>query len=107
MSIYIKGIDIPQDGIVRIISIESDGSIRFYGGSSVIARAIEVPPHGGLIDVVALWEKEKNERALREHCPKGQSIIFDAGFLAGYRAACQIASKMPTIIPADPAEEGE
>ena len=80
MSIYIKGIDIPQDGIVRVIMIESDGSVRIYGGSSVIARAIEVPPHGALKDIGAIpksaWRGEKDD-------------LIDAIILA------------PTIIPAD------
>ena len=80
MSIYINGIDIPQDGIVRVILIESDGSIRFYGGSSVIARAVQLPPHGALKDIGAIpksaWRGEKDD-------------LIDAIILA------------PTVIPAE------
>ena len=62
---------------------------------------IPVPDHGRLIDADALWKEEKSADALHKLRPKGKSVIYDAGFLAGYRAAAQIASKMPTIIPAD------
>ena len=111
MGIYISGMEMPKscagcdfcaDGWCYVISADQEQP----GELSSEKRPdwcplVEVKPHGRLIDADALWEKEKSERALKEHCHKGQSIIFDAGFLAGYRAACQIASKMPIIIPAD------
>ena len=102
MSIYIKGLDIPQDGIVRVIMIESDGSVRFYGGSSVIARAIEVPPHGRLIDANALFQA-------MFQCQDG-SIIGDKGIdgwphEATYAEIKRFIRHAPTVIPADKAEE--
>ena len=67
---------------------------------------IPVPDHGRLIDADALWETEKRVDALHKLRPKGESVMFDAGFLSGYRAAAKLASIMPTIIPADK-EAGE
>ena len=67
---------------------------------------IHVPDHGRLIDADALWEEEKSADALHKLRPKGKSVVFDAGFLAGYRAAAQIASKMPTIIPGEEVDNG-
>lgn len=108
MSILIHG-KMPKYG--DCVVIFSDGNVRTFKAGLVVFtgrefeaenKAIELPPHGRLIDADALWEKEKSERALKKHRPKDQSIIFDAGFLAGFRAAAQIASKMPTILPADP-----
>lgn len=105
MSIYINGdIRCGVNGYKTLILMQ-DGSVTDKVGRT-IGKAIEVPPHGALKDADALWGKLKSERALKEHCPKSRSIIYDTGFLAGYRAAAQIASKMPTIIPADREEDG-
>lgn len=122
MSIYIPGMEFPKSCPCELVGIGYDLYCSFTGGNPSRVEEyyeccnndsrpdwcplVEVPPHGALKDADALWEKVKSERALKEHCPKSRSIIYDTGFLAGYRAACQIASKMPTIIPAD-AEEAD
>ena len=54
MSILIHGVSMPKDGLARNISIFEDGDVRFYGGSIVIGKAIELPPHGRLGDLDAL-----------------------------------------------------
>ena len=93
-----------QKGVPMTVHIWPSGKFHAVVDDvlTCMGTAIEIPPHGRLGDLDALWEKEKSEHALKKYRPKNQSIIFDAGFLAGFRAAAQIASKMPTIIPADP-----
>ena len=99
MSIYINGIDIPQDGMVRSISIEADGSVRFFGGSSVIAKAVEVPPHGRCIDADAFAAKYiadmpdaihelKDKRKVQMLVNQIQALLMDI-------------AEADTIIPAD------
>lgn len=95
MSIYIKGFDIPQDGIVRVIMIESNGSVRFYGGSSVIAKAIEVPPHGRLGDLDNL------ERMFSDVDNAPYSGFDGAEPFYSADDAAQIIRLAPSIIPAD------
>jgi len=116
MSIIIKKVEMPEH-CGECLSSLTAGAMRWQSKAQTKRRdltaaltsapLVELPPHGRLIDADALWEKVKSERALKEHCPKSRSIIYDTGFLAGYRAACQIASKMPVIIPAEPGEEAD
>lgn len=95
MSIYINGFDIPQDGIVRVIMIESDGSVRFYGGSSVIARAVQLPPCGRLGDLDNL-ERMFSDIANAPYSGfDGEEPFYSAD------DAAQIIRLAPTIIPAD------
>ena len=107
--VYIKGVEMPinADGCEAIIRIQPNGEVLDMHGFHIGATAIPVPDHGRLIDADALWKEEKSADALHKLRPKGESVMYDAGFLAGYRAAAQIASKMPTIIPATAKEDGE
>ena len=105
--IYIPNMQMPKScGFcpLKMMAMEGDGCAIGARSTEYQKRPDDCPlvhDHGRLIDADALWESEKSADALYKLRPKGESIIFDAGFLAGYRAAAQIASKMPTIIPAD------
>lgn len=90
MGIYIKGVDIPKDGLVRNISIFDNGDVRFYGGSIVIGKAIELPPHGRLGDLDAL-ERNLREMADYQHGDRQQGIL----------GCCSTICSADTIIPAD------
>ena len=118
--VFIKGMEMPTscfqcefrtkidpDNLMCIIS-QKTFEDRFYHieHRDESCPLVPVPDHGRLIDADALWKEEKSADALHKLRPKGESVIYDAGFLAGYRAAAQIASKMPTIIPKE-AEAGE
>lgn len=56
MSVYIKGIDMPlnREGCETIIRIQPDGTVLNLQGIHLYATAIQVPPHGRLIDADAL-----------------------------------------------------
>lgn len=103
MSIYIEGLDMPQDGMVRSISIEADGSVRFFGGSSLIARAVEVPPHGALGDLDALAAKDNADYEEAINCALSDSsrALMDQI----HESAQMMLRNAETIIPADPAKE--
>lgn len=85
MSIIIYDVSLPKDGLVRNISIFEDGSVRYYGGSRVISSAVELPPHGRLIDA----DKIETER----HGNNSQRIMW-----SNIR---QLLSEAETIIPAE------
>lgn len=110
MSIYIKGFDIPQDGIVRVIMIESDGSVRFYGGSSVIARAVQLPPCGRLGDLDEIWElleEEKYPETQIVNETDNDDKFWMIGKNAGINAFRRVCKKLQTIIPASGGEEAD
>ena len=108
--IYIKGYIVPDRCWDCPCADKQYGSCEIlhesiWDGRLAACPLIPVPNHGRLVDADALWESEKSADALHKLRPKGESVIYDAGFLAGYRAAAQIASKMPTIIPASGGED--
>lgn len=68
---------------------------------------VPVPPHGRLIDESAI-DLSKYEKAAHDALHNGKgSILYDSGVLAGARAITQLVRRAPTIIPAEPAEEGK
>ena len=105
MSILIKGIEIPEDNTVLLrIYPESEGV--FYVeqldiDDDILDKywAIHVPEHGRLIDADALKESIKEAR-------KAQPEIADV-YDDDYFLVAEWLASAPTIIPADPAEEGE
>lgn len=97
MSILIKGMEMPKKALnihdkpidtETIISIKSDGSVRWMRGgfeyvSMPEAKAYELPPHGRLIDADALMSEIKD-------------------FPYGYRGMiANTVANMPTIIEAE------
>ena len=83
--ILIRGMEMPQCG-ERHIVIRADGSVHDDGDSEIhwsafqpTAKAVELPPHGDLIDRDALLaEYERDERAADEH-GREFSFSFDSG----------------------------
>ena len=59
MSVYIQGMEMPKDG-VKHLCVYSDGTVfdtmEFQGP---LAKAIELPPHGRLIDADAYLKSER------------------------------------------------
>ena len=101
MSILIKGMEMPKEGFVEIL-VRDDGTVQqtgqsyridgtdyytpYVGEMPAIYKAVSVPPHGRLIDA------EGNVGVNVRMMPGGK---------------CEVDLIAPTIIPADPAEEGE
>lgn len=112
MSIYISGMDMPKS--CSECFADDNGWCNILGcsiGNSVALRMIErrrdcplveVPPHGALGDLEALYKKmialSDNNGAHKDAHPDDSVILRDS--------ALYLIDAADTIIPADPAEEG-
>ena len=87
MSVYIKGIEMPMEGML-CIDIFPDGRVAGHYDCTIDwAKAIPVPPHGRLGDLDALIE------------------AYDFVHVGPPGMARTLMAEAPTIIPAD--KEGE
>ena len=68
---------------------------------------VSVPPHGRLIDVDALADVFRGFIAMYDSCPFSQLSLPDKARRDELQSALAEVINAPTIIPADPAEEGE
>ena len=91
MSILIHGVSMPKNGLARNIAIFEDGSVRYYGGARVIGRAIELPPHGRLIDADKI---EKKSYEIKSCVGRYSRVVHIVDVI-----------NAETIIPADPEKE--
>ena len=91
--IYIHGVSMPKDGLVRNISIFDDGNVRFYGGSTVIGKTIELQPHGDLID-------RNHLEVVSYHNSEGMEDTFDNGV----KWMLEYIDKLTPVIPEDEEE---
>lgn len=106
MSILITGMEMPHQGEfshVRIydngdVTVEVDTGKEVY--EAVIAHAVQIPPHGRLIDADALRAKMYHE-AFETDTPMQK---WDSGCWIRYKLFEMTEESAPTIIPA---EEGE
>lgn len=103
MSILIRGIEMPKEGFIEII-IMDDGTVQqtgqsyridgtdyytpYVGEMPTMFEAVEVPPHGRLIDANALFEE----------IYKAWGFTADASDCS---VLMQLINDAPTIIPAD------
>ena len=94
MGVYLPNVDMPKGDKTLTIQICPDGSIwQQYRGTVPNAKAVPVPEHGRLIDA----------DALREDWPENgeNEYVYDTN------AFLDSLDDAPTIIPAEPVEEGE
>ena len=99
--IYIHGMKMPKDEKAIHLEIHSDGIVLMWqmgDDDKVVGTAIELPPHGRLIDADALF------KAMFQ-CSDG-SIIGDKDIdgwphEARYADIKRFIRQAPTIIPAD------
>lgn len=97
MGVYIKGMEMPTDRS-RWVVIYPDGKVEFSDKTdeweTLDKGAVQVPPHGRLIDADALdADLEWQDMHTGEWDAVGFSI--------------EEIENAPTIIPAEPAEESE
>lgn len=86
--IYISGMEMPEEGICKTITIFDDGAVVEGNGSEKLGIAVPVPPHGDLIDksgvdVVSWIEDPEKDFA------DGVLFVLDK------------LDELPVIIPAD------
>lgn len=98
MSVLIKGLTMPEKGKCMTIMIFHDGTIVSAEGSEIIGHAVQVPPHGRLIDADAFTKEECN-------CCDGACEVISCDCIScksDYR--CEFMKDIanaPTIIPAE------
>lgn len=97
MSILIKGMEMPEDGEMLCIDIYPDGkvSINLDLACAKIAQAVELPPHGDLIDRRDL----KNKKITIDYDE------WDNTFEDGLLFVADLIDNAPTIIPAEEVQE--
>lgn len=90
MSIIIKGLSMPQGDEEIRLRIDAKGEVYIYGAyPTQLYEAIELPPHGRLIEADAVVNQ------LKAVAPNGSS-----GWVY-YNGLCQIIKITPTIIEAE------
>ena len=101
--IYIPGLKFPNEDGVLTLRVWGNGMVESLDGyhSFLLSgiKAVPVPDHGRLIDADALKESIKEAR-------KAQPEIADV-YDNDYFLVAEWLASAPTVIPADPAEEGE
>lgn len=117
MSILIQGMEMPHgDDEMLCINIYPDGNVTINLDPQCkrIATAISVPPHGDLIDRNKLYEKTAEWEAQALHMVEVTMHDEDTtewrkwSTVLTERSAFKFdVADAPTIIPAEPAEEGE
>lgn len=96
MSILIKGHSLPKDREHYLIQINADGTIYDAVGRGIVGVAVELPPHGRLIDADAVTNAAMEDILMWEDA--GYDRDAYRAFLANY------IEDAPTIIEA---EEGK
>lgn len=89
MSILIKGQSLPKDGEHYLIQINSDGTIYDAVGRRLVGVAVELPPHGDLI--------EKNAASLTDF----EIAVCDGNFREGMIMLLDKIDNAPIIIEAE------
>lgn len=99
MSILISGVSMPKDGESFIIY--SDGDVRGFLGCEpgTVGKAVQLPPHGRLIDADELKIYQMEEIVRADGDPN--EYEYDAGLIDGLHMAAKNVSVALTVIPAD------
>lgn len=113
--IYIKGMEMPQEGTFNIVHIYSDGrvSIPYWGkGMQVVQdfKAIPVPGHGKLIDADTLADRLEKDRtfilhAMMEAHKKSEGHTREDYLFDRNGDFISILRNQAAVIPADQKEE--
>ena len=105
--ILIRGMEMPQCG-ERHIVICADGSVHDDGDSEIhwsafqpTAKAVELPPHGDLIDRDALFKQMGVTDMDCYKCEFGNHGFCGRG---EFSAACEAIEVAPVIVPASKGE---
>ena len=91
MGVYIKGMEMPPKGKGAVVILCSSGAV--YSGGQKVGTAVPVPPHGDLIERKTAYDS-----------------LLHGMVMTGYQSralSCIDEFRVPTIVPAEPAEEGE
>ena len=113
MSIYIKNMEMPKSRgeYVFLLYVDSDGTATVEGAHSILKgepfEAVPVPPHGRLIDADALHELFEYKWYYLQVLNWNGNPTTKARQSGINWCISTMRDFAPTIIQADPAEEGE
>jgi len=116
MGIYIPGVEMPKGHNYVTITIWPSGTASYglFDRKENLCdfksiKAVPIPPHGRLIDADALSKSfEKTANYYYEHNSEVSSSFWSGGEICTeWYAVEDLLENAPTIIEADPAEEGE
>ena len=97
MSVIIKGMQMPKEGLSVVVDLWNNGTAYVYGtGNAEMYDAVELPDHGDLIDRDALIEEAKILGTVTCHQP------FDFPYGCNLVEWCKLAK---TVIPAERSED--
>ena len=92
MSILIKDIHLPQNDTYLDLVITADGKVCCYDHEGVcVAKAVELPDHGDLID--------------RDELMKHKGSAYDIDGHELYAVGTGTILRMPVVIPAERSDE--
>ena len=101
MGLYIPGMKMPPKGKRLFVAVNGCGDVYLItSGAEIITKyqpsvkAVELPPHGRLIDADALENEGADVHQDIEYCGYIEDTIY------GY--SHEMIENAPTIIPADP-----
>ena len=101
MSILITNCILPPDDKMELIlCIQHDGTVLDPWGNQIDTKAIELPPHGRLIDADALLK----DHGLGTYCPECKRDERSCQFEMIHTTMdfCEWIEDAPAIIPANP-----
>lgn len=110
MSILIRGIEMPPQGEFKHIRIYDNGEVTVQVDTgeevyeAVIAHAVQVPPHGRLIDADELTgQMERNLWTIEDKAEKelGFDETLRRGMQHGHAVCLNAVNDAPTIIEAE------
>lgn len=78
--VLIKNMEMPKEGCHHTLSIYSDGSVEI--GRRNNYRAIELPPHGRLIDADAEIKAWEHTKIVLKECDQKRTFAFKEACIA-------------------------
>ena len=91
--IMIQGVDMPKQGHCKIVIIHNDGDVEDFYTRDKVGCAMQVPPHGDLID---------QDDYRDEFMEMVYDLCNDDPDNCRANAIIDLFDSAPTIIPADP-----
>ena len=99
MSVYIKGMEVPEKQVYVILN--PNGLVEVLAANNVLLeeyQALSVPPHGGLIDLKAPFKAQYYDEMTEEWL---EQMVTVEEALYG----CMVDEMPPTIIPASESKD--
>lgn len=104
MSVLIKGLKMPKEGMSVVIDLWNNGKAYVYGtGNAEMYEAVELPDHGDLIDRDAMRKDWK----FSDSCNRCERDAYRCQYHEEMSTmdVCGMLDDAPVVIPAERSEE--